>query len=181
MCGQCKETVNAGGCMKAVGTRNAIVPGTDRDTGPNTRGISAPEISEQQVRDALLLRSIRYQQLADDKLFDYTHPVDEYQPNGNNTGATPLLTIQPDYDMPERITSIVVIVPVGTTAANIQLGQRTLPIYAGAALTTPTLFTIPECGFILNSDDPRIATFTGATAAGYFGLMGWALTRGQFS
>lgn len=116
-----------------------------------------------------------------DKGFDYTHPVDEYAPQGT-PGPVQSLTIQSDYDMPERIETILVVIPVGATSALLQLGQRSIQYYSGAALTTPLVVSNHVSGIIINSDDPRILTFTGTiTSQPYLGLTGYALTRGQFS
>jgi hypothetical protein len=120
-----------------------------------------------------------------DQAFDYTHPVDEYAPQGMSSTMAlypNIINVQPDYDMPERIEAITVIIPVGATLAVLQLGQRTMTLYSGPVITTPIVTSVQCRGIILNSDDLRTLTITGGlTTAPYLGLCGWALTRGQFS
>jgi hypothetical protein len=168
--------------------RNTIVThATDTDQGPfNNPPEPAQHTTFAGVAGRLLIHMAQLVDTLKDQGFDYSHPVDEYAPQGMAAfaGATypNVINIQADYDMPEKIESITVIVPVGCTFAVLQLGQRTLNVYSGAALTTPYLFTIPFAGVIVNSDDPRTLTLTGTlTSAPYLGLSGFALTRGQFS
>lgn len=185
MCKACHTVLKAGGCAIEAGTRNEIVPGgTDRDTGPGTNGIAAAKLTEDQIHQILAVKMIKYQQLSDNRLFDYSHPVDDYAPQGNGGAALTFqsISVQCDYDMPVRYENVTVIVPVGATGATLQLGQRTLVLYSGAALTIPQVITLPYTGIILNSDDSRVLTFTGSvTTQGYVGLSGFAITRGQFS
>lgn len=181
MCKACHEVLDAGGCAIETGGRNQIVPGSGRDTGQGTHGTVPRTLSDTEIHQILAAKSIKYQQLSDNRLFDYSHPVDEYAPQGTSS-IFATITVQPDYDMPERYENITVIVPVGATSASLQLGQRTMVLYSGPALAIPNVITIPNTGIILNSDDARILTFTGAvTTAGYLGMTGFAITRGQFS
>ena len=183
MCKACHTVLNSGGCAIEAGTRNEYVPGpgSDSDRGPGTHGVEAAALTDDQIHQILAVKSIKYQQLADNRLFDYSHPADEYAPQGT-ASIFSTITIQPDYDMPVRYEHITVIVPVGATSAQLQLGQRTLVLYSGPALATPLVIALPYTGIILNSDDPRILTFTGTlTTQGYVGMSGFAITRGQFS
>lgn len=186
MCKICRTAVAAGGCAIPVTERNAIVPASkgesDRDQGYGTIGEHINSMSKQDLLQLVAYQSLRYQKLGDDRMFDHSHPVDEYQPQGNAAVITNTLTLQPDYDMPEKIEAITCIVPVGTTLANIQLGQRQLVPYSGSALTAPLIVLLDGIGLIINSDDPRILTLTGTvTSPPYLGLTGYALTRGQFT
>jgi hypothetical protein len=162
--------------------RNAIdTSGSGTDQGQDTQGIAVPIPTDASVARIIQLGQAHLLKMLSDQGFDYSHPVDEYAPQGN-PGPQQTLTVQPDYDMPERIESITVVIPVGATGASLQLGQRTIQLYSGAALTTPEVLTMEVRGIIINSDDPRIITFTGAvTSQPYLGLAGFALTRGQFS
>lgn len=162
--------------------RNAIdTSGSDVDQGQDTQGIEVPIPTDASVARIIQLGQAHLLKMLSDQGFDYSHPVDEYAPQGN-PGPQQSLTVQPDYDMPVRIEAITVVIPVGSTGASLQIGQRTLQLYSGAALTTPTVLTMEVLGIILNSDDPRIITFTGAvTSQPYLGFTGFALTRGQFS
>jgi hypothetical protein len=170
-------------------TRNQIITGiagTDTDQGPLN---NPPEKKSHPTNDEIAafaaLRLHHMLQLLKDYAFDHTHPVDEYGPQGLSPTSTAFpnsITVQPDYDMPERIDSVTVVTPVGATLSVLQLGQRTLTLYSGAALTTPLVQALQVRGIILNSDDPRVLTITGTlTSALYLGLTGFALTRGQFS
>lgn len=180
MCEACKMAARTGGCAIATDFRNAIVPGdSDNDHGPGTHGKAAPELTPEDINRVLSLEAARYQRLSHDMAFDSSHPVDEYAPIGN-PGAISTLNVQPDYDMPELIQHVTYILPVGTTAATLQLGPRYLKLYSGTALTVPIVTSL-HTGLVLNSDDPRQLSLTGATDQPYLGLQGFALTRGQFS
>jgi hypothetical protein len=127
---------------------------------------------------------LRYLSLLKNAAFDYTHPVDEYGPNGsaNSVVITNQVNVQPDYDMPERIEHLAYVLPLGTTTALIVLGSRAIQVYNGPALTTIIASTLFVGGIILGSDDLRQLNLTGTlTSAPYLGLTGFALTRGQFS
>jgi hypothetical protein len=162
--------------------RNEIAPlQPESDQGPGTEGIRVPPVDPKDIMRIIALSQSHLLRMLADKGFDFTHPVDEYGPQGT-PGAIGSITLQPDYDMPERIESFIVVVPVGATSALMQLGQRSLQLYAGAALAAPLVIVAPCHGIIINSDDPRNVVFTGTiTSQGYFGLTGYALTRGQFS
>jgi hypothetical protein len=180
MCSTCKSVGIKSGCAIAMGPRNAAMPGTDTDQGPDTQSQSLPKMTRQDLMELVAYQSLRYQKFSDDRLFDFSHPVDEFQPNGTVIAST--LTVQPDYDMPEKIESITCIVPVGATSATIQLGARYLTVYSGAALAVPLIVLLDGIGIILNADDLRQVIFAGAlTSSPYLGLTGYALTRGQFS
>lgn len=164
-----------------VQQRNLIAAGTDQDTGTDAEGIKVPPVDPADVAKIIALSQRHLLKMLRDQAFDYTHPVDEYAPQGT-PGPINSLTVQADYDMPERIEAIVIVSPVGCTSTFLQLGQRSMQIYSGAALIVPLVTSMHVSGIIVNSDDPRIATFTGTLASQpYLGLTGWALTRGQFS
>jgi hypothetical protein len=154
----------------------------DPETGPDEQGIEVPPASHEQMLRTIALRQVQLMRMIADQSFNYSHPVDEYAPQGGTAVITNTVTLQPDYDMPERITTVTAIVPVGATSASLQLGQRTLTLYSGTALTTPGIIVLVVHGIIVNSDDPRILTLGGTlTTPPYLGLTGYALTRGQFS
>jgi len=168
--------------------RNSIAaPTAEQNVSDATdaMGVRVPPVTDAQMQRTIALAAAHLMKMLKDQAFDYTHPVDEYAPQGMSLASTTfpaVINVQPDYDMPEKIENILAIVPVGTTLATLQLGQRTLFLYSGAALTTPLVVTIPYAGVILNSDDPRTLTLAGViTSCPYLGLTGWALTRGQFS
>lgn len=174
---------NLPGHVSFTGPRNTIAKdGSDEDQGPGTTGGKPAHIPTQDeiaVKAALSFHHLM--KMVKDQGFDYSHPVDEYAPQGGNGLVAQSVTVQADYDMPERITNVFAVIPIGTTFAQLQLGQRTIVIYSGAALAAYQTFQLSQTGIILNSDDPRILTVTGSTGTPYLGLTGFALTRGQFS
>jgi hypothetical protein len=96
--------------------------------------------------------------------FDVSNPVEEYQ-----TSATPVvspITLMRNYDIPERIESFLVLLPVGITSATLQLGDRFMQLYQGAATAVVTLVTASNLGIILSPDDVRQLTFVGAATSG---------------
>jgi hypothetical protein len=169
--------------MGKVQARNTIdTHGTDMDQGAGTPGIAVPPASLEQMLKTMGLANAHLMKMANDRAYDYSHPVDEYAPQGGTAVITNTVTVQPDYDMPERINGLTVIIPVGSTAAVLQLGQRLMQLYSGSALTVPGILCMNVMGIVLNSDDPRRLTLTGTlTPPPYVGLTGFALTRGQFS
>lgn len=115
------------------------------------------------------------------KLFDATHPVDEYAylQSPNAQPANTPVTWQPDYEQEVRIESIAYSLPIGITAADLQLGQRHIPLLGvGAATTAQTVGFMNGLGIIINRSDTRQLTFTGAPTSGhYIALAGFLLER----
>jgi hypothetical protein len=100
------------------------------------------------------------------RLYDHSHPVDE---RISLATAAPLtMTIQPDFEIRERIESVTASLPVGITSANLKLGQDTILLYSGAATTTQIVVNLQGLGIQLDRDDERIITFTGAPTTGFF-------------
>jgi hypothetical protein len=114
--------------------------------------------------------------------FSYTHPVDEYETIGTNASTLPApgLVIRSDTDYDERIESILISLPLGTTSANLLIGtDRVYPLYSGAAITVQQPLILPHLGIIIGSGDERYLQLAGAlTTNGFVELMGYALTRG---
>lgn len=110
------------------------------------------------------------------KLYDYSHPVDEWVSDATpNAGP---IEIQPDYEIPERIEHIFASLPVGITAATLQLGQRNIILYSGGALGAQTLVSISYTGMILGRSDRRVLSFTGTPTTGfYLGFTGHCIER----
>lgn len=115
------------------------------------------------------------------KLFDSTHPVDEYAflPNPNFQQPNIPVTWQPDYEQEVRIESITYSLPIGITAPDLQLGQRHIPLLGvGAATTAQTTGVLMNQGIIINRSDTRQLTFTGTPTSGhYIALAGYLLER----
>lgn len=130
---------------------------------------------EEQVRKLLtaILLEQRRQRRA---LFNASNIVNEVV-SSLQPFAGPII-IQRDFDLPELITSILVSLPTGITAASLQLGQFFLPLYTGAALAAQLLVNPTGLGYLLNPSDPRILSFTGAPTSGFsIALMGTAFER----
>lgn len=108
--------------------------------------------------------------------FDHSHPVDEYQSTtGVPTGGR--LDIQPTYDIPERIESILAVIPIGVQAATLQLGDRIFSLLGAAAPTTvATIVSLNGLGIIIGQSDERVLLMSPVPAAGptHIELMGWA-------
>src|SRR5215471_2088589 len=117
MCKACHMVLaETAGCSIAAGNRNQIVPGAaDVDHGQDTKGAEVPALTEAEIAKRLALISLRYQRYGYDREFDYSHPADDYAPQGTFAAAViaSTLTVQPDYDMPVRYDSLTVISPVG--------------------------------------------------------------------
>lgn len=108
------------------------------------------------------------------QLYQHANPIDEWV---NLPAGTAQEQIQPDYSL-ERIEAILAIVPAGVTSMTLTLGQRTIPLYAGAALATSQVVNPNNLGIILTENDKRIVQFTGtSTQPSYVGLMGHVLER----
>lgn len=105
-------------------------------------------------------------------LYDHSNPVDEYE---TSTGqpANGIVTIMPNYEIAERIEAIIASLPVGTTSAVLQLGDRFIVLYSGAATVLQTLVNLQDVGMILNRSDVRQLTIAGVLTTGfYIGLSG---------
>lgn len=108
--------------------------------------------------------------------FNHANPVDEFQTSSFD-GAL-VYRWYADYEIPERIEGILVSLPVGITGATLQLGQRYIPLYSGAATTLQTLINLNGLGLILDRSDARILSVTGApTTPFHVELTGYALER----
>lgn len=69
--------------------------------------------------------------------FDKTHPVDEYISTlGVPSGG--LITIQPTWETPERIESVLAYIPPGVSSALLTLGDRFIELIQQASGFTPT-------------------------------------------
>lgn len=102
---------------------------------------------------------------------DRSRPVDEYQPQEILGETETTITVQPQFETEERITSIIVVGPAG--AVTLQLGDRIWPLTIPA---TGVIVIAPILLFLSRSDN-RI--LTAATPGQYsLELMGFADTRG---
>jgi hypothetical protein len=126
-------------------------------------GFSHPEKNEREYALELFAR----QTVANERLaraaFDRQHPVDEYissdgipnQVTTSEFGATfdAVIQITRMWDLPERISSFIVGLPVGTTTAWLKLADRWIPLYGGpsVAVTTPA---VPATGVAQQNPNP---------------------------
>lgn len=110
------------------------------------------------------------------QLFNVANPVDEW--SGAGVPDDGIIRMQPDYELPERITNVIVSLPVGATGCTLTLGERTIVLYSGAATTSQTLISLPFSGLILGRNDTRTLTITGVCTTNYYvNLSGHALER----
>lgn len=135
--------------------------------------ITSKDIEEKPLKFiALALTALQRQfRRAATALEDRSQAVDEYQSQTPTGPVTNSITLQPQYESNERITSILVIGPAGT--CTVTLGDRVMPL------------TIPASGFLLiapvsmflGRDDLRQLT---TATAGQINLIlgGYADTRG---
>lgn len=137
--------------------------------------VVAQDPDEQVLRSLADMRqeSIRQSRM----LYDYSKPVDEYE--WNLTGFPGPVTIQPQFGLTVRFHSIVFSLPVGITAAVLQIGRRYIPLLqVGAATTAQTVGTLQDVGIIAEGNDLRQLVFTGTPTSGYYiGLNGFRLER----
>lgn len=109
---------------------------------------------------------------------DRSKPVDEYNvqslaPESDAVGST--LMLQPQYETPEIIESVLVTGPAAGTGT-IQLGDRLWPFVLPA---TGILFIGAPLGVCLSRSDLRVLTVTGTAGEYTFELMGHADSRGN--
>jgi hypothetical protein len=103
---------------------------------------------------------------------DHSRPVDEYRVQTLTPEATSSMTVQPQWETAEIITSIVIIGPAG--AVTVQLGDRTWNLTIPAA----GILVIAPIALILGRSDNRI--LSSATPGEYnMELMGYADTRAE--
>lgn len=107
------------------------------------------------------------------KLFEYAHPVDEYISSPGAPAQNPIIW-QPTWEHPEKIEHILYSFPVGTTSAILTLGDRIIPLYAGAALTTALTNDITIGGIILGRSDARFLTLLPLAGPFHIELCGYA-------
>lgn len=112
-------------------------------------------------------------------LYDHSRPVDEYiSTPGWPAGG--YIEVTPTYEIHERIESILAVIPIGVTNAQLQLGDRWLTLYQGVALTSSLMVNLHNLGIIIGRDDARYLQLTpgaqpgGATGGVHLELMGFA-------
>lgn len=115
--------------------------------------------------------------------FNHARPVDEYITIGEGTtDPNQGLQINPDYTITEKYTAIAFSLPLGTTAATLQIGtDRIIPLYSGTAIATQSLQVIQGIGILADPNDKRMLFVTGATSEGYLNLIGHAFSNGDNS
>lgn len=83
---------------------------------------------------------------------DQSRPVDEYQPMTLTAEATQNVTVPPQWEVTEKITSIIITGPPGPVT--VQLGDRTWNLVIPASQILP----IAPISLILSRQDARILT-----------------------
>jgi hypothetical protein len=136
--------------------------------------VEVPEIEQAPAKYVALAFTHLYQQIEklSAKIADLSKPVDEYRPQELTPDSALTMTLQPQWETPEMIRSIIITGPPGNIV--VQLGDRTWQLAIG-----PQGFLViaPIC-IILSRSDNRI--LTGAVAGQYtMELMGHADTRGN--
>jgi hypothetical protein len=154
------------------------VPGVVvREPGTGQQPFTEKTHEEHEAEVIALLRSIAHDMRRQRRAnFNTSNPVDEAAYGPALPSGT--IDIQRDYDLPERIQAILYSIPVGATAATIQLGQRVIPLYSGAALATQLVNSLTNLGLIVGPDERRTLTVAGALTSGFFiALQGYAFER----
>lgn len=110
-------------------------------------------------------------------LYDHSKPVDEYE--YNQTAFPGPVIIQPQFGLTVRFHTIVFSLPIGITAATLQIGRRFIPLLqVSAATTAQTIGSLQDVGIIAEGNDTRSLSFTGTPTSGYYiGLNGFRLER----
>lgn len=111
------------------------------------------------------------------QLFNYSHPVDEYQKFSSSSQSP--VTIPVDYDLTVLYESALYSLPLGCTSAVLTIGtNRSITLYSGAAITVQQAQILPHLRMVAEPGDKRLLTVAGAlTTEGYIGLMGHAYER----
>lgn len=150
-----------------------LIPQSEAPIYHSQKGIADPEPTVGEYLANVHRRQTQQLMRLSRIAFDHTHPVDQYQWSSGAPAINPV-TIQPTYEMPERIDHITFSLPPGTTSALLQLGDRVIPLYGGTALTTQLTSTLQVGGIVLNRSDLRTLTLNPLAGPFYIGLAGFA-------
>lgn len=132
-------------------------------------------LANSSIRTAETLKRI------EDKLYDFSRPVDEYVTIPAAAAPVNGIIIQPDYTVAEKYETILVSLPLGITSATLEIGtDRLIVLYAGAATTVQQIVALQGLQMIVDANDKRVLTYTGAaTSTGWLELMGHVFSEGN--
>jgi hypothetical protein len=145
------------------------------DARISTRNPVSPETKDEE-RESTTFEDLAYKRLTEQiaglarGLENRSHPVDEYNAAAiSGAGSSPSVTVQPTYEFPEKITSIIVTGPAGVIT--LRLGDRIW------SLTIPAtgILVIAPVAILLGRGDDR--TLTGAPGVYTLELMGYGDKR----
>jgi len=95
----------------------------NREPGRHAPEVTAESLARMQLRQ-MMQEALRESRV----LFDHTHPVDEYISSPGVPTSNPT-EITRTWDMPERIESILAVIPPGVQQALLQLGDRYITLF----------------------------------------------------
>lgn len=115
------------------------------------------------------------------QLFNHAHPVDEYEVIGQNaSNLANGIQIRRDTGWTQRYECIMYSLGLGITSATLVIGQSTLQLYNGPAVTTQQVVVLPHLGILSGPDDKAALIIGGVgTADGFIKLMGYSFKRNE--
>ncbi|HVH71541.1 MAG TPA: hypothetical protein VNB49_10575 [Candidatus Dormibacteraeota bacterium] len=158
-----------------VDSAGVVRPGLPRGIALGTRGSSGVEAADVEsnpnayIALSLIQLDKNFNELKK-QLEDASKPVDEYRPQTITADSESIVTVQPNWEYPEKITSVIITGPAGNVT--VQLGDRVW------ALTIPAsgIIVIAPVGIMLSRSDTR--QLTASTPGDYsLELMGTADVR----
>lgn len=155
--------------------RGGIQPGGEehlRQPSP----IAVPNIEQEPLKYVALALTHLRREIAKIPvmLADQSKPFDEYNVQTLAVESNPLITLQPQWEFPEIIESIIITGPAAATAT-LKLGDRVWNLVMPATQILPL---VGPLGICLSRSDDRILQPTIATGEWSLELMGHADTRG---
>lgn len=164
-------------CDQCGGTCGGGVAVQDAPAG-SQHALAFAAMNDPQILLKALIKNYEEAKRQSEKLYDHSHPVDEYAAFPSVPSSGDILW-QPDYELPARIESLSVVLPVGITSATLYLGERAIPLYSAAVSTSLTLINWTNLGYILNRSDVRKLSFGAPLGApGFIALSGHCLEAG---
>jgi len=115
------------------------------------------------------------------QVFNAAHPVDEYEVIGQNASTLANgISIRRDTGWQQRYECIMYSLGLGIISATLALGESTMQLYNGPAITTQQTVVLPHLGILSGPGDKAQLTITGVgTSDGFIKLMGYAFMRNE--
>lgn len=115
------------------------------------------------------------------QLFNYANPIDEYEVIGQNASTLANgIQIRRDTGWQQRYECIMYSLGLGVTSATLVIGESTLQLYNGPAVTTQQTVVLPHLGILSGPGDKSALLIGGVgTSDGYIKLMGYAFRRNE--